>query len=184
MLLEHERNHGFGMDALVTVCTTLLWSEHSPNLKVHKPSIFPLASRVAAWSTPQMTAEPSNLFKSPATPRLFINLPPTAPPFPRPLHPGQGLPWAKVSGVAVSQSFSSTHLALVLQSLQSCGASEHQADQSRSWMMGTMMPATLSSLIRSRKAAMQPGLCEFASAAAPQQIQVNSRSLADRQRGI
>ena len=51
MFSEQERNHGLGMDALVTVGTTL-WSEHSPNLKVHKPSIFSLASRMAAWSTP------------------------------------------------------------------------------------------------------------------------------------
>ena len=60
------------MDALVIVCATL-WFEHSPNLKVHKPSICSLAPKMAAWSTPQMTSEPSNPLESPETPRLFAN---------------------------------------------------------------------------------------------------------------
>ena len=100
MLLEHKRNYGLGMDALVTVCSwntskitvstwmlwspynlgidrqyglgmdalviacTTLWFERSPHLKVHKPSICSLASKRAAWNTPQMTSEPSNLSKS------------------------------------------------------------------------------------------------------------------------
>ena len=39
MLLEHERNCGLGMVALVIVCTTL-WLEHSPNLKVQAQHLF------------------------------------------------------------------------------------------------------------------------------------------------
>ena len=37
MLLEHERDCGLSMDALVIVRTTL-WCEQSPNLSIHKPS--------------------------------------------------------------------------------------------------------------------------------------------------
>ena len=59
VFLEHDRSYVLGMDALVMVRMTS-WVEHSPNLKVHKPSICSLASKMAAWNTPQMTSKPSN----------------------------------------------------------------------------------------------------------------------------
>ena len=70
MLLEHDRNYGLSMDALVIVCTAL-WFERSPNLKVLKPSICSLASKMVAWSTPQMTSKPLNPLKNLETHSFF-----------------------------------------------------------------------------------------------------------------
>ena len=128
MLLEHERNYGLVMGALVTACSwntigsmawawmlwspyalgprtelwfghgcpvhRILWSPYALGtrslawfgygcsrdrmhdiltgtvpkpLQVHKPKICSLASKMTAWSTPQMTSKPSNPLKSPET---------------------------------------------------------------------------------------------------------------------
>ena len=67
VFLEHGRSYVLGMDALVMVRMTS-WVEHSPNLKAHKPSICSLASKMAAWNSPQMTSEPSNPLTTPTHP--------------------------------------------------------------------------------------------------------------------